>query len=648
MEMERKEEVICPSCGRFVGIHEKCPYCGAAVRKRMTVRFFRYGAVVVAVVGLILLYFAVRIIEIPTIKVKDITETMNWAYVRICGTLTQDAKYYTAGAREARIGQISEANVKQRIKTKGTIINIRTFRGGRSLKIDDGTGTIDAMIWDSLYNMMPHRESLRVGTPISVEGAIGAYRGNLQIKPTAPSEIKIIPASEIKPPPLQITPLPPVTLNEINSVYLTIDDGTGQIRAKSYTQTAQGLIRQYAKSLDITVEELLRTNNLPKKGDGIEAMGTLNIMGGQPSLMLQVPERVKFTSALAAAPVIGPSPAAAAPAAPAAEVTSIGSITQASVGQRATLKGTITSVRVFKEAKGRSIKISDGTGTIDVLIWKDLYNQIPQRASLIQGTNIQVSGEIASYKGRLQIKPRSSGDIQILGAAPAVAPPVPTAPTVPTAAPAAGVTSIGSITQASVGQRATLKGTITSVYVFKEAKGRSIKISDGTGTIDVLIWKDLYNQIPQRASLVQGTKIQVSGEIASYKGRLQIKPRNPSDTQIAGAVPVPAATAPVIRKIPVRTTPISNITQASIGQWETLKGTITSVYVFKEAKGRTLKISDGTGTINVLIWKDLYEEIPQRASLFQGTKIQVSGEIASHKGRLQIKPRDPDDVQIVR
>jgi DNA/RNA endonuclease YhcR with UshA esterase domain len=529
MEMERKEEVFCPSCGRFVGIHEKCPYCGAAVKKRMAVRFFRYGAVVVAVVGLILLYFTVKVIKIPTIKVKNITETMNWAYVRVCGTLTQDAKYFIAGAREARIGQISEANAKQRIKTKGTIINVRTFRGGRSLKIDDGTGTIDVTIWDSLYNMMPYRESLRVGTPISVEGAIGVYKGNLQIRSTAPSEIEIIPASEIEPPPLQITLLPSVTLNEINSLYLTIDDGTGQIRAKSFTHTAQGLITQYAKSLGITVEELLRTNRLPKKGDGIEAMGTLNIMAGQPSLMLQVPERVKFTSALAAAPVIGPSPAEVAPTAPAAGITSIGSITQASVGQKATLKGTITRVRVFKEAKGRSIKISDGTGTIDVLIWKDLYNEIPQRAFLVQGTKIQVSGEIASYKGRPQIKPKSPGDIQILGAAPAAPATVPVASAV---APTAGVTSIGSITQASIGQRATLKGTITDIKVFRSGKGRTIKISDGTGSIDVLIWNSLYNQIPQRANLVQGTKIQVSGEIASYKERLQIKPKSPGDIQI--------------------------------------------------------------------------------------------------------------------
>ncbi len=116
---------------------------------------------------------------------------------------------------------------------------------------------------------------------------------------------------------------------------------------------------------------------------------------------------------------------AAPTAVPAAGITSINSITQASVGRRETLKATITSVRVFSEAKGRTLKISDGTGNIDVVIWKDLYNQIPQRGSLVKGTMIQVSGEIGSYRENFQIKPKSPGDIRILGTAPAVAPSTP-------------------------------------------------------------------------------------------------------------------------------------------------------------------------------------------------------------------------------
>lgn len=140
----------------------------------------------------------------------------------------------------------------------------------------------------------------------------------------------------------------------------------------------------------------------------------------------------------------------------------------------------------------------------------------------------------------------------------------------------AGVPPISSITQASVGQRATLKGNITSVRVFK--KGRTVKISDGTGSIDILIWNNLFYQIPQKASLIQGTSIQVSGEIGSYKGRLQIKPRSPFDIRIAGAASAAPAIAPAVVPatpvavpVPVTTGKI-NINTASQSELESLRG----------------------------------------------------------------------------
>lgn len=147
----------------------------------------------------------------------------------------------------------------------------------------------------------------------------------------------------------------------------------------------------------------------------------------------------------------------------------------------------------------------------------------------------------------------------------------------PAANPVAGVPPISSITQASVGQRATLKGNITSVRVFK--RGRTVKISDGTGTIDIIIWNNLFYQIPQKASLIQGTSIQVSGEIGSYKGRLQIKPRSPFDIRIAGATPAAPAiapavvpAAPVAIPVPVVTTGKININTASQSELENLRG----------------------------------------------------------------------------
>ncbi len=98
---------------------------------------------------------------------------------------------------------------------------------------------------------------------------------------------------------------------------------------------------------------------------------------------------------------------------------------------------------------------------------------------------------------------------------------------------APGVSSIGSITLKDVGKKiATVEGNILSIKIFRYERGRTLAISDKTGTILVLIWKDLYERIPARDKLQKGVRVRVKGEIGEYKGKLQIKPSAPADIQI--------------------------------------------------------------------------------------------------------------------
>jgi competence ComEA-like helix-hairpin-helix protein len=124
-----------------------------------------------------------------------------------------------------------------------------------------------------------------------------------------------------------------------------------------------------------------------------------------------------------------------------------------------------------------------------------------------------------------------------------------------------GATQIGSITPKDVGKKVpTLSGEIRSVKVFKDEKGRTLMLRDGTGTIDVLIWKNLYDQIPQREKLIKGARIKVKGEIGNYDGSLQIKPVAPSDiTFMEGKMEEkPVETAPYkSATAPVTTLPLS-------------------------------------------------------------------------------------------
>jgi hypothetical protein len=107
-------ETLCGSCGRFVGALTRCPHCGARVTGRLSVRLFRYAAVLLSTVGLGLLYLMAIKREIPLVQVGKLSPTMNFAFVRVAGTATEDAHV---------------------IRDRGSVRSVR-------FTIDDGTGEI--------------------------------------------------------------------------------------------------------------------------------------------------------------------------------------------------------------------------------------------------------------------------------------------------------------------------------------------------------------------------------------------------------------------------------------------------------------------------------------------------------------------------
>ncbi|MCE9615460.1 MAG: hypothetical protein K8T26_14410 [Lentisphaerae bacterium] len=96
---EQPPDIMCGSCGRFVGALTRCPHCGARISGRLSVRLFRYAAVLLSTVGLGLLYLMAIRREIPLVQVGALSPTMNFAYVRVAGTVAGDARVSRDGNR---------------------------------------------------------------------------------------------------------------------------------------------------------------------------------------------------------------------------------------------------------------------------------------------------------------------------------------------------------------------------------------------------------------------------------------------------------------------------------------------------------------------------------------------------------------------
>ena len=83
----------CPSCGRYVGPYDACPYCGAALSGRTPIRRLKVAALILALGGLLLLWLLATRTDVPTVEVSQANAMMNLAYVRVQGLVTRPPSY---------------------------------------------------------------------------------------------------------------------------------------------------------------------------------------------------------------------------------------------------------------------------------------------------------------------------------------------------------------------------------------------------------------------------------------------------------------------------------------------------------------------------------------------------------------------------
>jgi len=118
VDVKTNNAAVCPSCERFIGPADVCPYCEADSDKPPIIRRLRVAALLLAVVGLVFLYLMARNSDLPAVRIADMTPMMNFASVRINGTV--ESKVY--------------------IKRKGEEIDYLSFY------VNDGTGELQVQV----------------------------------------------------------------------------------------------------------------------------------------------------------------------------------------------------------------------------------------------------------------------------------------------------------------------------------------------------------------------------------------------------------------------------------------------------------------------------------------------------------------------
>ncbi len=389
----------CPACGYFVGAGPTCVRCGARIARRISVRLIRVISVVGSIVGVVALWFAAYSKQPHEVRVGSVDEMMNGALVKISGKVT--------AADENR---------------------------------------------------------------------------------------------------------------DKNTLRLKVDDGTGEITASAFNK-----LSQFKKVLG---------DRMPGVGDEIELVGTLNVTQKfGVSMFLSVPDRVKVLNKYTVKSV------------------RIGDLTKENVGDMVALRARVASYDQRSTRSGmvlHAIVLADATGTIDMTLFDADVSKLPDETRKLlteQGPDLDLTIKIGEYRGRIQAELVNPSAVIVAGgpATVASAPVSKPAPPEPAAAPVSqppqassapaskspppavskGPKKIGEIESANVGNVYDIAADVVSVS--EREKGTLVTVSDGTGEIKMMIWKDQSAKISGFDQLKMGVKISGPFKIDEFHGHVQLK-----------------------------------------------------------------------------------------------------------------------------
>jgi DNA/RNA endonuclease YhcR with UshA esterase domain len=161
----QNQGAFCPSCERFIGPADVCPYCDADSARPPIMRTLRCVSLVLAFVGLGFLYLAATTKELPTQKISEITPMMNFARSQVAGSVQKDPY---VGEKKGLVDYIS-------------------------FPINDGSGELRVVAYGAVAKSLKDRKLLPVkGDFVEVTGDLDVTAdGNPKLRLDATEKLRI-------------------------------------------------------------------------------------------------------------------------------------------------------------------------------------------------------------------------------------------------------------------------------------------------------------------------------------------------------------------------------------------------------------------------------------------------------------------------
>jgi DNA/RNA endonuclease YhcR with UshA esterase domain len=319
------------------------------------------------------------------------------------------------------------------------------------------------------------------------------------------------------------------------------------------------------------------------------------------------------------------------------QVIPIESIDSSKIGASVTVAGRIVNmVPPASPGMPYTLFLSDGKGTIGVLIEQQIYDQLSGRDQIKMNAQIQVAGTVVAYQNSFNIQVKSARDVQIAlqdqpvagSSQPSGAPPVSPPPTL------SGILTPGQVNDSHIGQIVNVQGVVQKFEpTWNERQPNTVTLQDALGvTVRVVYWKPVADVLGQERTPKAGQLLRVRGQVNKFREFLQIMINNAADIIDVNAPGTQSADS----------VPLGSITRDFLNKQVKIQGTVTNIRPsWKETAPDIVTITDGAAEVNVVYWADVKSKIPPQHLPDMGKVMQIEGWVDEYRNAMQVKVDNP-------
>ncbi|MDX2177535.1 MAG: OB-fold nucleic acid binding domain-containing protein [Candidatus Sumerlaeia bacterium] len=170
-------------------------------------------------------------------------------------------------------------------------------------------------------------------------------------------------------------------------------------------------------------------------------------------------------------------------------------------------------------------------------------------------------------------------------------------------------------------------------------------IADDTGQAPVVVFEDVWLQVPDREKFVKGAVIDLFAETGEYRGERQLNITQPTHIRVKPGFKVPRWSANRVDPNVFVPVTIGAIGLHTVDSRVQLAGVIEEYAPSPVPRTPTkITLRDQTGAVELVFWREVSDKLDPTVRLDRGMPLVVKGVVRTYRNQIQVNIEAPEHL----